>query len=111
MSSAGDKVACRDAAQQYALCIEATPCVQEAKGTVMNCMRDADSASACEVGVVDIATAYKLSPALKCPQPPQRFRMGYYLCRRSQFDNKSRIWGHKFADSGADSEGAASRAK
>ena len=49
MAARDVKVACRDAAQQYALCIEATPCVQVAKGTVSNCMQNKESAGDCEV--------------------------------------------------------------
>lgn len=48
MTMPGEKLACRDAAQQYALCIEATPCVQEARGTVTSCLSDKGSAALCE---------------------------------------------------------------
>lgn len=40
---------------------------------MMNCMRDADSASACEVGINDIATAFKSRPPLSRPHRHRGF--------------------------------------
>ena len=62
--------ACTEAAQQLALCVEKTACVQNG-GSIMECMRSKGAdGGACE-----------------------KYRIGYYHCRRQQLDMRSRIWG------------------
>lgn len=47
------KQACKEAAEQLAMCIEKTPCVQEAGGTIMECLKAKDVGD-CEVRGEDI---------------------------------------------------------
>lgn len=66
--------ACHEAAQQLALCVEASQCVRDG-GSIMACLK-AKEAPECE-----------------------RLRTGYYLCRRQQLDMRTRIRGRKYAAS------------
>ncbi len=70
-----DQKACRDAAQQLLLCVERSPCVMNG-GTISDCMREG------EAGGADCAA----------------LRRGYFECRRSQLDMRTRIRGRKLAD-------------
>ena len=70
---------CHDAAQQLALCMQATPCVAGGRD-IMECLR------AKEIG--------------DC----ERYRTAYYLCRRSQLDMRTRIRGKKYADNAASTD-------
>ena len=72
-STADAKPACQEAAQQLALCMEASQCVRDG-GAIMDCLR-AKSTPECE-----------------------RLRTGYYLCRRQQLDMRTRIRGRKFTE-------------
>ena len=65
--------ACHEAAQQLALCVEASQCVRDG-GSIMACLK-AKAVPECD-----------------------RLRTGYYLCRRQQLDMRTRIRGRKFAD-------------
>ncbi len=72
----GPKPACRDAARQLAICMqEKSPCVKEG-GHIMDCLKAKDIGE-CEAQ-----------------------RRGYFECRRSQLDMRTRIRGKKFADYG-----------
>jgi len=70
-----DQKACRDAAQQLALCVERSPCVTEG-GTISECLR------AGEAGGAECAA----------------LRRAYFECRRSQLDMRTRIRGRKMLD-------------
>jgi hypothetical protein len=141
-----DKPACKDAAEQLALCIEQTPCVKEKGGSIMECLKAKDVGE-CEVrgggygggngggacggrsaavpaaqrpraaggrrqwGVREPAPACAsgqcghLPPCLSCAlRAPQKYRTGYYHCRRQQLDMRTRIRGRKFADHHATTE-------
>lgn len=123
MSDGG--AACHEAAQQLALCMESTPCVRAGR-TIMECIR-AKEVGDCEVrcwswrlwwwgrwGVecqtracrcryrADGARRHELVSHLPPPPVPvpQKYRLGYYHCRRQQLDMRTRIRGRKFADAG-----------
>lgn len=70
------RTACRDAARQLAVCVEAhSPCVR-AGGSILDCLKAKDT-EAC-------------TP----------LRSAYFECRRSQLDMRTRIRGRKFSDYG-----------
>ncbi len=76
MDDTGNK-ACREAALQLALCVERSPCVLGG-GTVTGCLATDGGGDECTA-----------------------LRRGYFECRRSQLDMRTRIRGRKMADTGA----------
>lgn len=74
--SEGPKAACKDAALQLGMCMqEHSACMREG-GALLDCLRQGD------LGVCEVQ------------------RRGYFECRRSQLDMRTRIRGKKFADTG-----------
>ena len=112
---AAPKNACKDAAEQLALCIEKSPCVARG-GSIVECLQreigDCEVRARC-VGARRAARAPGRVPAaahllpVDAPTPsftrPQKYRTGYFLCRRQQLDMRTRIRGKKFVD-GKDAE-------
>ena len=105
---AAPKNACKDAAEQLALCVEKSPCVARG-GSIVECLQR--EIGDCEVRGCSCARA-RGRPGPACggshpcyrhcpPRPPtraQKYRTGYFLCRRQQLDMRTRIRGKKFVD-------------
>lgn len=78
MSKEEKEAACRDAATQFAVCVETkSPCVA-AGGTIVQCVKRKEFGDGCEA-----------------------LHRSYFECRRSQLDMRTRIRGKKFQDFGA----------
>ena len=108
---AAPKNACKDAAEQLALCVEKSPCVARG-GSIVECLQR--EIGDCEVrggAFAARARTRAARPGPACgshpcyrhcpPRPPtraQKYRTGYFLCRRQQLDMRTRIRGKKFVD-------------
>lgn len=70
------KRACEDAMRALLRCVAESECVRAQGGSVKECLREA--------------------PQSEC----RAYHTGYFECRRSQLDMRTRIRGPKFADRG-----------
>lgn len=81
------KTACKDAAEQLALCIEQTPCVKEG-GAIMECLKAKDIGD-CEVSALDNQYHQKSSELSAAPVRDNDITSGRQLASSSLVECRS----------------------